>query len=82
MVFVHVFFPILILGFLCPFIRDWGYVAINALIACIYEGMNNGVLDQFGWNLVVKVKIDELMVGLLCIIMVWTIKNYVDNYLC
>ena len=64
MVFVHGFFPILILGFLCPFIREQGYVAINALIACIYEGMNNCVLDQFGWNLVVKVKMEGIMVRL------------------
>ena len=63
MVFVHGFFPILILGFICPFITERGYVAINALIACIYEGMNNGVLDQFGWNLVVKVIIDGIMMG-------------------
>ena len=43
MVFVHSLFPILILGFFCPFFREWGYVAINALIHCIYEGSNNAV---------------------------------------
>ena len=59
-----VFGPILILGFFGPFWREWGYVAINAHLPCIYEGMNNNVLDQFWWILIVKVKMEGIMVGL------------------
>ena len=59
MVFVHGFSPILILGFFCPFLREWAYIAINARLPCIYEGRNNDVLDQFGWNLFLKVQMEE-----------------------
>ena len=82
MVFVHGFWPILIIGFFGLFWREWGYVAINAQLSCIYEGRNNDVLDQFWWNLIVKVKMEGIMVGLWCIIMVWTIESYVDNFWC
>ena len=64
MVFVHGFLPFLILRFFCPFYREWGYVAINSQLPCIYGGRNNNVLDQFEWNLIVKVKTEGLMVGL------------------
>ena len=50
MVFVHGFGPILILGFFCPFWREWGYAAINSHIHCIYGARNNNVLDQFWWD--------------------------------
>ena len=46
------------------FLRECVYVAINAPLPCFYEGKNNDVLDQFGWNLIVKVKMEGIMVGL------------------
>ena len=61
---VHGFLPILILGFFGPFWENGGYVAINAQLPCIYGGRNNDVLDQFGWNLIVKVKMEGIMAGL------------------
>ena len=64
MVFVHGFWPILILGLFGLLWREWGYVAINAHLPCIYEGRNNHVLDQFRWNSIVKVKMEGIMVGL------------------
>ena len=82
MVFVHGFWPIVILVFFGPFWREWGYVTINAQLLCIYGGRNNNVLDHFWWNLIVKVKMKGIMVGLWCIIMVWTIESYVDNFWC
>ena len=60
-----VFLPTLILGFFGPSLREWGFVAINAHLPCIYEGRNNDYLDQFRGNLIVKVKIMEgIMMGL------------------
>ena len=41
------------------FLGEWGYVAINAHVPCIYGGRNNDGLDQFGWNLIVKFKMRE-----------------------
>ena len=41
-----------------------GYVAINSHLPCIYGERNNDVLDQFGWNLIVKVKMEGKMVDL------------------
>ena len=38
------------------FLENGGFVAIDAHLPCIYEGMNNDYLNQFGWNLIVKVK--------------------------
>ena len=40
----------------CHFLRWWGFVAINSHLPYIYEGRNNDYLDQFGGNLIVKVK--------------------------
>ena len=51
------------LGFFSCFI-EWGYVTINAQLPCIYEGRNNDFLDQFMSNLIMKVKMDGIMVGL------------------
>ena len=68
--------------FLFPFLREWGYASIYAQIPCIYGGRNNNLLDQFLWNFIVKVKMEGIIVGLECIIMVWTIKSYVDNFRC
>ena len=50
MLFVHGFWPIIILRFFGPFWRDWCYVTINAQLPCIYGGRNNNVLDHFWWN--------------------------------
>ena len=50
MVFVHGFWPILILGIFGPFWREWGYVTINAQLPCIYGVKNNNFLDHFWWN--------------------------------
>ena len=69
MVFVHGFLPILILGFSSPFWENGSYVAINAHLPYIYKGRNNDFLDQFRWNLIMKV-----------IIMVLTLESYVDNF--
>ena len=38
--------------------------AIISHLSCTYEGRNNDVLDQFGWNLIVKEKMEGIMVGL------------------
>ena len=46
------------------FFERMGYVAINVHLPCIYEGRNNNVLDQFGGNLIVKVKMEGIMMGL------------------
>ena len=59
MVFTHSHFRVFL-----SFLGEWGYVARNVHLLCIYEGRNNNVLDQFGWNLVMKVKIEGIMVGL------------------
>ena len=64
MAFVHGFFPILIFRVFGSFWENGGYVAINAHIPCSNGERNNDVLDQFGWNLVVKVKMEGIMVGL------------------
>ena len=50
MVFVHGFWPILILWLFCSFWREWGYVTINAWLPCIYGGRNNNFLKHFLWN--------------------------------
>ena len=50
--------------FFGPFWENGGYVAINAQLPCIYGGKNNDFLDQFWWNLIVQVKMKEIMVGL------------------
>ena len=47
-----------------PFWENGGYVAMIFHLPYIYEGRNNDVLDQFSWNLIVKVKIEGIMVGL------------------
>ena len=47
----------------CP-CENGGYVAINSHLPCICEGRNYDVLDQFWWNLITKVKMEEIMVGL------------------
>ena len=47
-----------------PFWENGGYVTINSHLSCIYGGRNNHVLDQFGRNLIVKVKMKGIMVGL------------------
>ena len=54
----------LILGFFGPFWENGGYVTIDVHLPSIYEGRNNYVLNQFGWNLIVKVKMEGIMVGL------------------
>ena len=64
MVFVHGFGPILILGVFSTFWENGGYVAINSHLPCIYEGRNNDVLEKNGWDLIVKVKMEGIMVGL------------------
>ena len=64
------------------FLREWGYVAIHSHLPRIYGGRINDVLDQFGWNLIVKDKMEGIMVGLWCIIMVWTIESYVNIFWC
>ena len=64
MVFVHGFGPVLILGIFGPFWENGGYIAINSQLPCIYGGRNNNVLDQFWWNLIVKVKMEEIVGGL------------------
>ena len=51
-------------SFFFPFWENGDYVAINAILLCIYGGKNNDVLDQFGWNLIVKVKMEGIIVGL------------------
>ena len=48
----------------CSFLENRGFVAINADLPYIYEGMNNNYLDQFGGNLIVKVKMEGIMMGL------------------
>ena len=63
MVFVDGFLPILILGFFCPFWREWGYVTINAQLPCIYVERIIMFWTIFGGILVVKVKMEEIMVG-------------------
>ena len=80
MVFVHGFLPILILGFFGSFLIEWDYVAINAQLPYNYGERNDNVLDQFWWNLIVKVKMEGIMVGLRCIIMVWTIESSEENF--
>ena len=50
--------------FFVLFWRETGYAAINAQLPYIYGGMNNNVFDQFWWNLIVKVKMKGIMVGL------------------
>ena len=47
-----------------PFWENRGYVTINSHHPYIYEGMNNVFLNQFKWNLIVKVKMEKIMVGL------------------
>ena len=59
-----VFYPFSFYGFFGPFWENGGCVAINVELPCIYGGRNNDVLDQFWCNLVLKVKIEEIMVGL------------------
>ena len=46
------------------FWENGGYVSINSHLPCIYEGRNNDVLDQFGWNSIVKIKMEGIMVGI------------------
>ena len=57
------FLPILILGFFGP-LREWGFVAINANLPCIYAARKNDYLNQFGGNLIMKVKMEGIMMGL------------------
>ena len=64
MVFIHGFLAILILGVFGPFWESGSYVAINAQLPCIYARMNNDILDQFWCNLIVKVEMEGIMVGL------------------
>ena len=76
------FFTILILVYFFSFWRECGYVSINAQLPCIYGGRNTNILDQFWWNFIVNVKMEGIIEGLQCIIMVWTIKIYADNFRC
>ena len=46
------------------FLGERGYVVINSNLPRMYKGRKNDVLDQFRWNLVVKVKMEGIMVGL------------------
>ena len=61
---VYGFLPILILGFFGPFWENGGYCVINSQLPNIYGEMNNDILDQFWQNLIVKVKMEGIMVGL------------------
>ena len=47
-----------------PFWENGAYVSINDQLLYIYKGRNNDVLSQFWWNLIVKFKMEEIMVGL------------------
>ena len=58
-----VFDPFSFLGFFGPFLREWGYVAINSHLPCIYGGRNNDFLDQLRWNLIMKVKMEGIIMG-------------------
>ena len=45
-------------------LENGGFVAINAHLHCIDEERNNDYLDQFGGDLIVKVKMEGIMMRL------------------
>ena len=62
------------------FLGEWGLCCNKFQTSMYLWGKEYDILDQFWWNLIVKVRMEEIMVGLPCIIMVSTIEIYAEIF--